>query len=144
MKKIFLASILVASSSIAFADFSIQSGEWEIETNMKAMGMDMPSQKSLVCLTKEQTEAFEEHLMNGMNGDVENCEVSIIEKAESTMKVAVKCDINEQKIDSLTDVNRVSDKEIIVNTKSTIEIAGQKQDTEMKLTQKWVSDSCSQ
>lgn len=37
---------------------------------------------------------------------------------------------------------RKSDKEVIMTSNSTVEVAGQKQETEMTITQKWTSETC--
>lgn len=142
MKKLALVSILVASTSMAFADFTIQPGQWDYEVKMKAMGMEMPAQQTAVCITKEMAESFSENISAQAANGVEGCDVKVLESTDEKIKVAVKCDAQGQKIDSVTNVDRKSDKEIIMTSNSTVEVAGQKQETEMTITQKWTSETC--
>lgn len=142
MKKLVLISIFAASTSMALADFTIQPGQWEYETTIKTMGMEMPAQKTSICITKEMAKSFGESISNQATNGAEGCDIKVLENTDSKVKVTVKCDIQGQKIDSVTDVNRKSDKEIIMTSDSTTDVAGQKQETKMTITQKWVSDNC--
>lgn len=141
MKKLVLISIFAASTSIAFADFTIQPGQWEYETKIKAMGMEMPAQTMPVCVTKEMAESFSEGIGKQANSD-ESCDINVLENTDSNIKVSVKCEMEGQKVDSMTTVVRKSDKEVVMTSNSTVEIEGQKQETEMTINQKWIADTC--
>ena len=88
LKKLFAASIiLIAAISISCVDSgpNMKEGLWEITTEMKMQGMDMPPVKHTQCITKNDL------VPQGSQQPGQECEIIDVKTSGNTVTWTMKC-----------------------------------------------------
>jgi len=88
LKKIFVASIIMMIAiSISCADSgpNMKEGLWEITTEMKMQGMEMPPVKHTQCITKDDL------VPQGSQQPGQECEITDVKKSGNTVTWTMKC-----------------------------------------------------